>query len=109
MIAVSWGETSEEERQIIAAAIEPCPLKRIMLQVCATYGIKYTHLVSKRRQRVIARPRQEAYYRCYNETPASLPEIGRAFGNRDHTTILYGIREHEKRLKVGTGGANIQS
>ena len=60
-----------------------CSLTRIALQ-------------AKNRQRAIARPRQMAMYLCKKLTTRSLPEIGKKFGGRDHTTILYGVRKIEE-------------
>jgi chromosomal replication initiator protein len=48
-------------------------------------------LSARRRDALVARPRLVAYYLCREMTPASLPEIGRHFGNRDHSTIKHGV------------------
>lgn len=60
------------------------------------FGIKPEEMTSDRRAREVARPRQVAMYLCTIFTPRSLPEIGRRFGGRDHTTIMHGIRQIEK-------------
>ncbi|TRD22377.1 chromosomal replication initiator protein DnaA [Palleronia caenipelagi] len=60
------------------------------------YGIKLADLIGPRRNRVYARPRQVAMYLAKEMTDRSLPEIARKFGGRDHTTIMYGIRQIEK-------------
>ncbi|MGH6980494.1 MAG: helix-turn-helix domain-containing protein, partial [Stellaceae bacterium] len=51
---------------------------------------------SARRAREIARPRQVAMYLCKMLTPRSLPEIGKKFGGRDHTTVIHAIRRIEE-------------
>ena len=51
---------------------------------------------SARRARAVARPRQVAMYLAKQLTPRSLPEIGRKFGGRDHTTVMYAIRKVEE-------------
>lgn len=60
------------------------------------YGVSRQDLVSARRTRVIVRPRQIAMYLSKTLTPRSLPEIGRRFGNRDHTTVLHAVRKIEE-------------
>jgi chromosomal replication initiator protein len=51
---------------------------------------------SARRARAVARPRQVAMYLCKQLTPRSLPEIGRKFGGRDHTTVMHAVRKIEE-------------
>jgi len=53
-------------------------------------------MVSARRARAVARPRQVAMYLAKQLTPRSLPEIGRKFGGRDHTTVMHAIRRIEE-------------
>ena len=79
------------------------PIKRIALEVCAKHNVKYISIIGKRRSRSIAWPRQEIYWRAYNETGASLPEIGSALGGRDHTTILHGVRAYARRNGLESG------
>ena len=57
--------------------------------VARYYKLKVQDLVGKRRLKAVARPRQLAMYIAKSMTTRSLPEIGRAFGGRDHTTVLY--------------------
>ena len=59
-------------------------------------------LVSARRTKVIVRPRQIAMYLSKTLTPRSLPEIGRRFGNRDHTTVLHAVRKVEDLITKDT-------
>ena len=56
------------------------------------YGLKQADLLSSRRTRQVARPRQVAMYLCKQLTTRSYPDIGRRMGNRDHTTVLHGVR-----------------
>jgi chromosomal replication initiator protein len=51
---------------------------------------------SARRARAVARPRQVAMFLCKQMTPRSLPEIGRKFGGRDHTTVMHAVRKIEE-------------
>jgi chromosomal replication initiator protein len=55
-------------------------------------------MFSARRSRQIARPRQIAMYLAKNLTSLSYPEIGRRFGNRDHTTIMHAVRKVEELM-----------
>ena len=57
------------------------------------FKIKISDLLSKRRNRSLARPRQVAMALCKELTDHSLPEIGEAFGGRDHTTVLHACRK----------------
>jgi len=63
------------------------------------YNVSKNDLLSNRRTRVIVRPRQIAMYLSKILTPRSLPEIGRRFGGRDHTTVLHAVRKIESMLK----------
>ncbi|MBJ3776090.1 chromosomal replication initiator protein DnaA [Acuticoccus sp. 2012] len=62
------------------------------------FGVSRQDLVSARRTRIIVRPRQIAMYLSKTLTPRSLPEIGRRFGNRDHTTVLHAVRKVEEMI-----------
>ena len=59
------------------------------------YGMKQVDLLSERRNRAIARPRQAAMWLAKQLTTRSLPDIGRRFGGRDHTTVLHAVRRIE--------------
>jgi chromosomal replication initiator protein len=59
-------------------------------------------MIGPKRLRIYARPRQVAMYLCKQMTSRSLPEIGRHFGRRDHTTVMYGVKRIEE-LKVQDG------
>ena len=67
-------------------------IDNIMKTVADYYKIKVSDLLSKRRSRSVARPRQMAMALCKELTNHSLPEIGDAFGGRDHTTVLHACR-----------------
>lgn len=80
---------------ILRASERKLTIDEIMKKVCEYYNIRMTDMVSPRRSRSIARPRQMAMYLAKKLTPRSYPEIGRKFGGRDHTTILHGVRKIE--------------
>lgn len=66
-------------------------------KVCAAhYKIDASEMRSKRRARAVARPRQVAMYLAKKMTPRSLPEIGRIFGGRDHSTVIHAVRTIEE-------------
>jgi chromosomal replication initiator protein len=68
----------------------------IQKAVADYYGLKQADLLSERRNRAIARPRQTAMWLCKQLTTRSLPDIGRRFGGRDHTTVLHAVRRIEE-------------
>ena len=72
----------------------------IAAMVADYYGLTEEDLVGKSRSRRIARPRQFVMYLAREETGASLPQIGRALGDRDHTTIMYGCEKIEDLLET---------
>ena len=67
-------------------------IEEIQKRVAEHWGIRLTDMTSARRARTVARPRQVAMYLAKHVTDRSLPEIGRMFGNRDHTTVMHGIK-----------------
>ena len=60
------------------------------------YRLKQSDLLSERRTRALARPRQAAMWLTKQLTTRSLPDIGRRFGGRDHTTVLHAVRRIEE-------------
>jgi chromosomal replication initiator protein len=71
-------------------------IDEIQRRVCEHYRIRQAEMSSARRAREVARPRQVAMYLAKQLTPRSLPEIGRRFGGRDHTTVIHAVRQIEK-------------
>ncbi len=67
-------------------------IEEIQRQVSDHYNIRLSDLIGPKRVRVFARPRQVAMYLSKHMTSRSLPEIGRRFGGRDHTTVMHGVR-----------------
>ena len=74
-------------------------VRSIMCEVADKYGLCLVDLIGPSRERKLAWPRQEIFWRCANETKASLPQIGRELG-RDHTTVIHGIRKHQARIEA---------
>lgn len=77
------------------------PMIRDIQDVVAEfYGITYTDLVSSRRTMPLVLHRQVAMYLAKEITGKSLPEIGRRFGGRDHTTVLHAVRKVQTEIKT---------
>ncbi len=81
--------------------IEPRRIKieDILRMVSRHYGVSKNDLLSQRRHRSVVRPRQIGMYLAKKMTSRSLPEIGRRFGNRDHTTVLHAVRKITKEVE----------
>jgi hypothetical protein len=78
--------------------------KRIAIEVAAKHGVPMTDLLSQRRNKNAVLARHECFWRCKQETLLSLPQIGRLFKRKDHTTVLHGIRKHEQRMREAANG-----
>ena len=85
----SVQETLSDSRYMMGQRLT---VDRIQKAVCEVFSVTPTDMVSKRRARVIARPRQVAMYLCKKLTKRSLPDIGRRFGGRDHTTVMHAVK-----------------
>ena len=73
-------------------------IEEIQRKVAEHYNVRLSDMIGPKRLRTIARPRQVAMYLCKQLTTRSLPEIGRRFGGRDHTTIMHGIRKIDELM-----------
>ena len=78
----------------------PMMVAHIQHTVAAYYGFHPSLMVSAQRPARIARPRQIAMFLSSRLTPKSLPEIGRRFGGRDHTTVMHAIRAVKERIEL---------
>ena len=86
-------------RDLLMAQDKMITMDNIQRTVAEYYNIKVTDLTSKRRSRSIARPRQVAMALAKELTNHSLPEIGDAFGGRDHTTVLHACRKVKELIE----------
>ncbi|TQF00849.1 MAG: chromosomal replication initiator protein DnaA [Spiribacter salinus] len=87
---------------VLRASERKITVEEIQRKVSEHYNIRLSDMVGPKRLRTYARPRQIAMYLCKQLTSRSLPEIGRHFGGRDHTTVMYGVRKIEDlRTKDG--------
>ena len=90
----------EALKDLLGAHNRQITFESIQKTVAEYYKIKVSDMHSKKRTRIIARPRQVAMWLSKELTPASLPAIGEAFGGRDHTTVLHACRTiSDLRLK----------
>ena len=87
---------------ILRASERKITIEEIQRRVAEHYNIRLSDLLGPKRVRTYARPRQVAMYLCKQLTSRSLPEIGRRFGGRDHTTVMHGVKRVEE-LKVQDG------
>jgi chromosomal replication initiator protein len=93
-------ETAEAAIRDLVRLREP---KRVRIEdiqklVAARYNVSRADILSERRTAAVVKPRQIAMYLSKSLTLRSLPEIGRRFGGRDHTTVLHAVRKIEKAL-----------
>ena len=83
---------------ILRASDRKLTIEEIQRKVAEHYNVRLSDLIGPKRLRTIARPRQVAMYLAKQLTSRSLPEIGRRFGGRDHTTIMHGVRKIEELM-----------
>ncbi len=91
--AITIDFVREALRDLLALQDKLVTIDNIQRTVAEYYKIKVADLLSKRRNRSVARPRQIAMALSKELTNHSLPEIGDAFGGRDHTTVLHACRK----------------
>ena len=91
--SISLDTTQEVLRDLLRSNDQRLTVEEIQRKVAEYFNIKMSDMVSNRRMQNIARPRQIAMYIAKKLTSKSLPEIGRKFGGRDHTTILHAVRK----------------
>mgnify|MGYP001445218703 CR=1 FL=1 len=94
--SVSLEGTQEVLHDILRANDRRVTIEEIQKRVAEHYNIRQSEMYSSRRARAVARPRQVAMYLSKQLTSRSLPEIGRKFGGRDHTTVMHAVRKVEE-------------
>lgn len=85
---------------ILRASDRKITIEEIQRRVSEHYNIRLSEMIGPKRVRTIARPRQVAMYLAKQLTSRSLPEIGRRFGGRDHTTVMHGVKRIEELKTV---------
>jgi chromosomal replication initiator protein len=89
-------ELAREALKDLVSATRNVSIEEIQKTVAEYYRVKLADLLSKKRTRVIARPRQIAMWLCKEVTSFSYPMIGEAFGGRDHTTVIHAFKTIEE-------------
>jgi chromosomal replication initiator protein len=88
---VTLEATQEVLHDVLKAHDRRVTIEEIQKRVAEHFSMRLTDMSSARRARAVARPRQVAMYLAKQLTQRSLPEIGRRFGNRDHTTVMHAV------------------
>ena len=88
---ITLEATQEVLHDVLKAHDRRITIEEIQKRVAEHFSIRLTDMSSARRARAVARPRQVAMYLAKQLTSRSLPEIGRKFGNRDHTTVMHAV------------------
>ena len=95
-LPISVEMAKEALKDLLAVQNRQISIENIQKTVADFYKIKVADMYSKKRTRNLARPRQMAMFLAKELTDLSLPEIGQAFGGRDHTTVLHACRKIEE-------------
>lgn len=93
---ITLESTQEVLQDLLRSHDRRITIDEIQRKVAEHYNIKLSDMHSARRARQVARPRQVAMYLAKQLTARSLPEIGRKFGGRDHTTVMHAVRKIEE-------------
>ena len=93
---ISLDSAQEVLHDLLRAHERRVTIEDIQKRVSDYYNIRVAEMSSARRAQMVARPRQVAMYLAKQLTSRSLPEIGRKFGNRDHTTVMHAIKKVEQ-------------
>ncbi|CAH0191227.1 chromosomal replication initiator protein DnaA [Roseomonas sp. CECT 9278] len=103
--AITLENAQEVLQDILRAHDRRVTIEEIQRKVAEHYNIRLTDMSSARRARAVARPRQVAMYLAKQLTSRSLPEIGRRFGNRDHTTVMHAVSRISELMQADSAFA----
>jgi len=95
---VTLESTQEVLQDLLRSHDRRITIDEIQRKVAEHYNIRMSDMHSARRARNVARPRQVAMYLAKALTARSLPEIGRKFGGRDHTTVMHAVRKIDELM-----------
>jgi chromosomal replication initiator protein len=102
---ITLESTQEVLHDLLRAHDRRVTIEDIQKNVAEYYNIKVAEMSSARRAQMVARPRQVAMYLAKQLTQRSLPEIGRKFGNRDHTTVMHAVKRVDQLRQADAGFA----
>ena len=102
---ITLETTQEVLHDLLRANDRRVTIEEIQKRVAEHFNIRSSDMHSARRARAVARPRQVAMYLAKQLTSRSLPEIGRKFGGRDHTTVMHAVRKVEELRSTDRGFA----
>jgi chromosomal replication initiator protein len=97
---ITLEATQEVLHDLLRANDRRISIEDIQKHVATHYNVKVSDMHSARRSRVVARPRQVAMYLSKKLTSKSLPEIGRRFGGKDHTTVMHAVKRIEELMSA---------
>jgi chromosomal replication initiator protein len=95
---ITLESAQEELHDLLRSHERRVTIDEIQRRVAEHFNIRLAEMTSDRRARIVARPRQVAMYLAKQLTTRSLPEIGRKFGGRDHTTVIHAVRKIEELM-----------
>lgn len=95
---ITLDTTQDVLRDLLRANDKRVSIDEIQKKVAEYFSVRVSDMHSPRRSRTVARPRQIAMYLSKQLTSRSLPEIGRKFGGRDHTTVLHAVKKIEELM-----------
>jgi chromosomal replication initiator protein len=95
---ITLESAQEELHDLLRSHERRVTIDEIQRRVAEHFNIKLVEMTSDRRARIVARPRQVAMYLAKQLTTRSLPEIGRKFGGRDHTTVIHAVRKIDELM-----------
>jgi len=102
---ITLESTQELLQDLLRANDRRVTIEEIQKRVAEHFNIRVADMHSARRARAVARPRQVAMYLAKQLTQRSLPEIGRKFGGRDHTTVMHAVKKVEELRQTDRGFA----
>ncbi len=95
---ITLESAQEELHDLLRSHERRVTIDEIQRRVAEHFNIRLAEMTSERRARIVARPRQVAMYLAKLLTTRSLPEIGRKFGGRDHTTVIHAVRKIDELM-----------